>query len=80
MGPIAALTLLANAATLFAPTPTPRLAAGAELVRPVAPSDAPPFEYLSGAIPMRAHSDELRLTGARDPQATGLAYEDLPLS
>ena len=50
---LAALTLLADVA-LASPTPqAPRLAGGAQVVRPVATSAAPPFGRLGAAIPLR---------------------------
>jgi hypothetical protein len=45
-----ALILFAEAA--LAP-PTPRLSAGAKVVRPVASSEAPPFDRLGAAIVVR---------------------------
>ena len=61
MSAIAALTLLADAATAFTPA---RLAAGAQIIRPVAGDAPPPFELLSGAPPFRqGATGKLRLTG-----------------
>ena len=85
MNAIAALTLLADAVTAFSPTPTPRLAAGAEIIRPVAESEAPPFEFLGGATPMhKGTTSILRLTGgavaAPDTRPARIAREALPIA
>jgi len=80
MSAIAALTLLADAATAMAPAPTPRLAGGATIVRPVAGDAPPPFEPLSGAPPFRQGATrDLRLAGgASDPDASRPIRQELP--